>query len=49
MTENSESDETRQEKRERKLRKKRETMPQHGKSLAKMYRDVILKKLKKKS
>jgi len=39
--------ETRQERREKKLEKKRERMPQHGKSLAKIYRDAILKRLKR--
>ncbi len=36
---------TRQEHRERKLRKKRERVPKHGKSLAASYRDAILKRL----
>ena len=39
--------ETRQERREKKLRKKREQMPQHGHSLAKIYKDAILKRLKR--
>jgi len=43
-----ESTETRQERRERKLRKKREKIPQHGKNLAKVYRDAILKRLKRR-
>ena len=38
--------ETRQERRERRLKKKRERMPQHGKNLAKTYMDAILKKLR---
>ena len=38
--------ETRQERREKKLKKKRERMPQHGRSLAKIYRDAILKRLR---
>jgi len=38
--------ETRQERREKKLKKKRERMPQHGKGLAKVYMDAILKRLK---
>ena len=37
---------TRQERREERLRKKREKMPQHGKSLARIYRDAILKRLR---
>jgi len=43
-----ESGETKQEKRERRLRKKRERMPKHGKDLARIYRDAILKKLRGK-
>jgi hypothetical protein len=39
--------ETRQERREKKLRKKRERMSQHGKNLAKVYMDAILKRLKR--
>ena len=39
--------ETRQERREKKLRKKRERMPQHGKNLAKVYLDAIIKRLKR--
>jgi hypothetical protein len=41
----SESDsETRQERRAEKLRKKRQRMKVHGKGLAKIYRDAILKR-----
>ena len=43
MTENSE-DATRQERREKKRRKKREQIPQHGKSLGKIYRDAVEKR-----
>jgi hypothetical protein len=39
---------TRQERREKKLRKKREQIPQHGKALAKVYRDVVEKRAKQK-
>jgi hypothetical protein len=39
---------TRQERREERLRKKREKMPKHGKSLARVYRDAILKRLRGK-
>ena len=39
--------ETRQERREKKLRKKRERMPKHGKNLARVYMDAILKRLKR--
>jgi hypothetical protein len=38
--------ETRQERREKKLKKKQEQMPQHGRSLARIYIDAILKRLK---
>jgi hypothetical protein len=41
-------EETRQERREKRLRKKRERMPKHGKSLARVYRDAILKQLRGK-
>lgn len=39
---------TRQEQREERRRKKREKMPKHGKSLASVYRDAILKRLRGK-
>ena len=39
--------ETKQERRERKLKKKRERMPKHGKNLARIYMDAILKRLKR--
>ena len=39
--------ETRQERREKKLRKKRERMPKHSKNLARIYIDAILKRLKR--
>lgn len=45
--ENSETD-TRQERRAKKLRKKRERLKQHGKSLAQMYRDAVEKRKKEK-
>ncbi|HEY90879.1 MAG TPA: hypothetical protein G4O07_03510 [Dehalococcoidia bacterium] len=38
--------ETRQNRREKKLRKKRERVPKHGRGLAEMYRRVILKRLR---
>jgi len=41
-------DETRQERREKKLKKKREKIPQHGRNLAKIYMDAILKRLRGK-
>jgi len=39
--------ETRQEHREKKLKKKRERMPKHGKNLARVYMDAIMKRLKR--
>ncbi len=39
--------ETKQERREKKLKKKRERMPTHGKNLAKVYIDAVLKRLKR--
>ena len=45
MTDNQ--GETRQERRERRLKKKRERLPKHGKNLAKIYMDAILKRLKR--
>jgi hypothetical protein len=39
--------ETRQERREKRLKKKRERMPKHSKNLAKIYIDAILKRLKR--
>ena len=41
-------DETRQERREKKLKKKRERMPKHGKNLAKVYLDAMMKRLRGK-
>jgi len=40
--------ETRQERREKRLRRKRERIPKHGKNLAKVYLDAILKRLRGK-
>lgn len=42
-----ENEEIRQERREKKLRKKRERIPKHGKNLARIYRDAIMKRLKR--
>ena len=39
--------ETKQERREKKLKKKKERMPKHGKSLARTYIDAILKRLRR--
>lgn len=38
--------ETKQERRERRRRKERERIPKHGKGLARVYRDAVLKRLK---
>ncbi|HUU63067.1 MAG TPA: hypothetical protein VMX96_04000 [Dehalococcoidia bacterium] len=43
------NEKTRQERRENRLRKKRERMPKHGKSLARVYRDAVLKRLRGKA
>jgi hypothetical protein len=40
--------ETRQERREQKLKKRRERMPKHGKNLARVYIDAVLKRLKRR-
>ncbi len=40
--------ETRQGRREKKLKKKRERMPQHGRNLFKIYKEAILKRLKRR-
>jgi len=39
--------ETRQERREKKLKKKQERMPKHGRSLATIYKEAILKRLRR--
>jgi hypothetical protein len=44
MTE--EESKTRQERREKKLKKKRERMSKHGKNLARVYMDAIIKRLR---
>ncbi len=48
MTNEQDNTETRQERREKKLRKKRDKMPQHGKSLGQIYKSAVLKKAKGK-
>ncbi len=40
--------ETRQQRRQKKLDKKKERIQKHGKSLAQTYRDAILKRLGRK-
>jgi hypothetical protein len=39
--------ETKHERREKKLEKKRQKMRQHGKGIARVYLDAILKRLKR--
>jgi hypothetical protein len=39
-------EDTRQERREKKLKKKRERMSKHGKNLARVYMDAIMKRLR---
>lgn len=41
--------ETRQERREKRRRKERDRIPQHGKSLVRVYRDAVLKRLRGKA
>jgi len=41
--------ETRQERREKRKRKEKDRIPQHGKSLARVYRDAVLKRLRRKA
>lgn len=49
MVEDSKPDiDTRQERREEKLRKKRARVKKHGKNLARVYMDAILKRLRGK-
>ncbi|MHA2066966.1 MAG: hypothetical protein ACXABY_21580 [Candidatus Thorarchaeota archaeon] len=48
MDNESKDTETRQERREKKLRKKRERIPKHGKNLARVYMDAVLKRLKRR-
>ena len=38
--------ETRQERREERLRKKQEKMPQHGRGLGRIYKEAILKRIR---
>ena len=44
---NDDISETRQERREKKLEKKKERMPKHGRNLARMYKEAILKRINK--
>jgi len=45
---NNEDMKTRQERRQKKLNKKRERIQKHGKNLVKIYRDAILKRFRGK-
>jgi hypothetical protein len=45
---NDDEIETKQERREKKLQKKRERMYKHGKNIAKVYMDAIMKRLKRR-
>ena len=45
---NSEDMETRQERRQKRIEKKKERIPKHGKNLVKIYRDAIQKRLRGK-
>ena len=44
--ENQLAGKTRQEQRERRRKKERAKMPQHGKGIVKVYRDAVLKRAK---
>jgi hypothetical protein len=46
--ESIDNEETRQARREEKLKKKRERLAKHGKNIAQIYRDAVFKRLKKK-
>jgi len=48
MNNDSEDTETRQERREKRAVKKKESILKHGKNLAKVYGDAILKRLRGK-
>lgn len=45
---NNKDMETRQERRQKRIEKKKERIPKHGKNLVKIYRDAILKRLRGK-
>ena len=45
---NNEDMKTRQERRQKRLEKKKERIPKHGRNLVKIYRDAILKRLRGK-
>ena len=41
-----ETEETKQERREKKLQKRRDKIKQHGRSLVRVYKDTVLKRTK---
>jgi hypothetical protein len=43
---NTDESETRQERREERLKKKREKIPQHGRGMARIYKEAILKRIR---
>ena len=43
---NTDQSETRQERREERLKKKREKIPQHGRGLGRIYKEAILKRIR---
>ena len=45
MSEQKDDIETRQEKREKRLEKKKEKIPQHGKSISRVYKEAISKRI----
>jgi len=45
---NLDEEKTRQERREERRLKRRRKMAQHGKGLARIYRDAVLKRLRRK-
>jgi hypothetical protein len=45
---NNDEIEPRRQQREKKLKKKKERQPKHGKGLAKTYRDAVLKRARGK-
>lgn len=47
-SESENHNQTRQERRDKKLKRKKERIAKHGKSLAQMYRDAVEKRLKGK-
>jgi hypothetical protein len=48
MNSNDEDIDTRQERREKRAEKKKGSILKHGKNLAKIYRDAVLKRLGRK-